>query len=100
MVEGVGLYLGTSVGGVSGPARHRRVSADRALRAHADFSWTKLGVLIFNALIVAYLVRLLLRGAPGQDWTTVTMRPMEARMLPTRTHSASGATFTTALPVL
>src|SRR5688572_3991632 len=34
------------------------------------------------------------------DWTTVTINPMEARMPPTRTHSASGATFTTALPVL
>ncbi len=27
-----------------------------------DFSWIKLGVLVFNALIVAYLLRLLLRG--------------------------------------
>src|SRR6266581_3448925 len=36
----------------------------------------------------------------GYDCVTVTMRPMAARMLPTRTHSASGATLTTALPVL
>src|SRR6185312_2172668 len=34
------------------------------------------------------------------DCTTVTTSPMDARMLPTRTHSASGPTFTTALPVL
>src|SRR5207247_2073754 len=37
---------------------------------------------------------------PPQLWTTVTTRPIEARMLPTRTHSGSGPTFTTALPVL
>src|SRR5207245_6848798 len=34
------------------------------------------------------------------DWTTVTTRPIAARMLPTRTHSFSGPIFTTALPVL
>src|ERR1700675_3914197 len=34
------------------------------------------------------------------DCTTVTTRPIEARMVPTRTHSVSGAILTTALPVL
>ena len=62
MLEGIGLYL------------ERRWAEYLALLgtggflpielyelAHA-FSWTKLGVLVFNALIVAYLVRLLLAG--------------------------------------
>src|SRR5262245_8405925 len=40
------------------------------------------------------------REEPGYDWPTVTTRPIEARTLPTRTHSVSGPTFTTALPVL
>ncbi len=61
MLEGIGLYL------------ERRWAEYLALLgtggflpielyelAHA-FSWTKLGVLVFNGLIVAYLVRLLLR---------------------------------------
>src|SRR2546425_6337768 len=40
------------------------------------------------------------RGVRGaQLWTTVTTRPIEARTLPTRTHSASGPILTTALPV-
>ena len=34
------------------------------------------------------------------DCTTVTTSPIEARTFPTRTHSGSGPTFTTALPVL
>jgi uncharacterized membrane protein (DUF2068 family) len=60
MLEGIGLYL------------ERRWAEYLALLGtggflpielyelvHA-FSWTKLGVLVFNGLIVAYLVRLLL----------------------------------------
>src|SRR5262249_59859319 len=38
------------------------------------------------------------RGA--HDWTTVTTRPIDARMLPTRTHSDTAPTLTTARPVL
>ncbi len=35
-----------------------------------------------------------------RDWVTVTTRPIDARTLPTRTHSVSAPTFTTALPLL
>src|SRR6266850_5237781 len=38
--------------------------------------------------------------AGAHDCTTVTTRPIDARMLPTRTHSVSAPTLTTALPVL
>src|SRR5207245_4874145 len=38
--------------------------------------------------------------AVAHDCTTVTIRPIEARTLPTRTHSTSAPTLTTALPVL
>jgi len=39
-------------------------------------------------------------GGARHDCTTVTTRPIAARMLPTRTHSVSEPTLTTALPVL
>src|SRR5262249_18814852 len=40
------------------------------------------------------------RRAAAHDCTTVTTRPIDARMLPTRTHSVSAPTLTTARPVL
>src|SRR4029453_17516457 len=40
------------------------------------------------------------RVGGAHDCTTVTISPIDARMLPTRTHSVSAPTLTTALPVL
>lgn len=63
MLEGVGLYLERRWAeylALVGTGGFLPIELYELTRA---FSWTKLGVLLFNALIVAYLLRLLLTGA-------------------------------------